>query len=489
MTLADADLGRMTAPCPAEQVDLSQVRVSKRFGLEQGLRPDGTQKIRCVDSCTESGINPCTEATEHLTTDGLDHLFAVMQRVWLDFGVVPHPFKEDIDSAYRRVPVLPEHRWAAHVAFKHGDTVQVAGHLAMPFGASSSVYAWDRVGSALIHIVRTLLKIPVGKYVDDFHGAERPECIEHCKCCVERVIKAILGPTSVSPAKTDWGLPMDDLLGATIDADHYGVTFWPNEKKVVKWAKQLKEILEAKRLTPGAAKKIAGKLSWSAQIVFCRLGRALIRALYNMPRGCTWNWQVESTLKWWLEVFQLQIYQIRPWSMPDTRPVQVFCDARSTPPRLSAVIYTGDGLSFYTDMVPPTALLNMFKDRSDGQICSLELCAIALALCTFHQLCGDQKVRLWSDNRGSENATRKGSAREWDHNHVVHSIWVKAASIRCHRRIDRVPTKDNIADLPSREEYRLLHAMETVFMEPKLDEMFWTEAAWDTVMLQNMLCR
>ena len=105
-----------------------------------------------------------------MTTDGLDHLFAVMQRVWMDFGVVLHPFKEDIDSAYRCVPVVPEHRWAAHVAFKHGDTVQVAGHLAMPFGASSSVYAWDRVGSAFVHIIRSLLKIPIGKYVDDFHG-------------------------------------------------------------------------------------------------------------------------------------------------------------------------------------------------------------------------------------------------------------------------------------------------------------------------------
>ena len=117
-------------------------------------------------------------------------------------------------------------------------------------------------------------------------------------------------------------------------------------------------------------------------------------------------------------------------------------------------------------MVPPTALFNMFKDRSDGQICSLELCAIALALCTFDQLCRDQKVRLWSDFRRSDNATRKGSAREWDHNQVVHSIWVKAVSIRCRIRINRDPTKDNIADLPSREEYRLLHAMETVSMSP-----------------------
>ena len=70
---------------------------------------------------------------------------------------------------------------------------------------------------------------------------------------------------------------------------------------------------------------------------------------------------------------------------------------------------------------------------------------------------------------------------------MVHSIWVKAAALRCHLRIDRVPTKDNIADLPSREEYRLLTAMGTVFVEPVLDEMFWTKKAWDTAKLLSSL--
>ena len=41
MILADAEVGRMTAPRPADQVDLSQVRVSRRLG-----KPDGTHKKR-----------------------------------------------------------------------------------------------------------------------------------------------------------------------------------------------------------------------------------------------------------------------------------------------------------------------------------------------------------------------------------------------------------------------------------------------------------
>ena len=50
--------------------------------------------------------------------------------------------------------------------------------------------------------------------------------------------------------------------------------------------------------------------------------------------------------------------------------------------------------------------------------------------------------------------------------------------IKAHVWIDRVPTKENIADLPSRTEYRLLHDMGAQFVEPVLDDMFWKPEAW-----------
>ena len=151
-TMQDAALGRMTWPADLSQVQLEDVRISHRFGVDQGLKSDGSRKIRCVDSCTESGINPCTEATEHLSTDGLDSLFQVMTWLQEEFGIIPHIFKVDVDSAFRRVPVDPAHRWAAHVAFTHEGQVWTSGHLSMPFGAASSVYAWDRVGAAIVRI-------------------------------------------------------------------------------------------------------------------------------------------------------------------------------------------------------------------------------------------------------------------------------------------------------------------------------------------------
>ena len=43
----------------------------------------------------------------------------------------------------------------------------------MPFGATSSVYAWHRVGNLLTWILLIVAQAPVGRYVDDFFGASR----------------------------------------------------------------------------------------------------------------------------------------------------------------------------------------------------------------------------------------------------------------------------------------------------------------------------
>ena len=486
-TLKSAALGRMTFPCPLEQVDLRSIRVSQRFSVEQGLRKDGSIKVRCVDGCTESGINPCTQKTEHLELDNLDFLFEIMRQIKEQSDIVPHPFKVDIDSAYCRVPIQPQHRWAANVIFAHNDTTYVAGHLAMPFGATSSVFGWSRVGAALVRILRVLLKIPVGIYVDDLHGAERPQCVKHTNEIVVRLIRCVLGQSSVAMHKVAHGLPMQELLGATIDADVNGVSFCPNEEKVKNWCYQIRDILHQKHLPSGAAKKLAGKLSWSAQLVFCRLGRAMLRPLYNVKRGQSWSPKVESALTWWLEVLSLQVLQVRPWVWPASRPVQIYCDAAGAPARLAAVVFTDDGRTFYTDVAPPQSLLDYFIDRSDNQICSLELCAIALGLSTFGHFCTGRKVHVWSDNSGSENAVRRGSAKVWDHNEVVHAIWAKAAMLQCHMRVDRVPTEVNIADLPSRHSYNLLREMQAEFVPPVLDEFFWNEQAWNTIWLKDTL--
>ena len=97
LTQADALLGRMKPPRKAADTDLSYVRLVPRFGVEQGLREDGSVKVRAIDNMSwclgpddvkqalskkkqkELSINGCTVVPVEIRHDHVDELALVMR--------------------------------------------------------------------------------------------------------------------------------------------------------------------------------------------------------------------------------------------------------------------------------------------------------------------------------------------------------------------------------------------------------------------------
>ena len=73
---------------------------------------------------------------------------------------------------------------------------------------------------------------------------------------------------------------------------------------------------------------------------------------------------------------------------------------------------------------------------------------------------------------GAEHGTAKGSARAFDHNALVHSVWMQALMQRFQLWAYRVPTDDNLSDLPSRNEYGILRELEAVWHEPCMASLY-----------------
>lgn len=65
-----------------------------------------------------------------------------------------------------------------------------------------------------------------------------------------------------------------------------------------------------------------------------------------------------------------------------------------------------------------------------------------------------------------------GSTRCFDQNCIVHSIWKKLVLLGANAWIDRVPTKDNISDDPSREGYELHELLGAKKVEAAWDDIF-----------------
>ena len=299
----------------------------------------------------------------------------------------------------------------------------------------------------------------------------RPECVEHAMLCLARLVRVLLGKDAIENKKLDHGSSLV-VLGAEIRFQYDHFSCRPAPSTVAKCMKVIKHAMDSKLLLAGDAQKLAGRLNWSTQHLFNRLGRAMLRPIYGQKfsRRGTIGPLLLTALRWWAYVLELQIAENRGWNQQLMAPVHLYVDARSTPPRCAAVIFI-DGRVLFTDGPPGDRHMSHIKKRGDGDIMSLELMAIAVGLATFADELSGRQVWIFEDNTGAEATTQKGSSKADDHNLLVHEIWTLALLHRMSLWVDRVPSDDNLADLPSREEYDLLHKMGAVWRKPQIPDL------------------
>ena len=253
----------------------------------------------------------------------------------------------------------------------------------------------------------------------------------------------------------------------------------PSQQKVVAWCNQIQEALTAGYLAPGAASKLAGRLSWGAGALFRRLGRAMLRPIFDQKtrRDGKISPELAAALQWWLQVLKSGLAELKEWRAPPQQPLHLFCDASGSPPHLGAVLVYDDA-AFYTDLVPSHQLMEAFRHRRDNQIMGLELLAISLGLSSFERLLAGRNVIIHCDNSGAESAVRRGTAVSLDHAQLVHAQWTHAAEHGISLWVERVSTDDNIADLPSRNEFQVLEQAGAQYVDPVLREQYWELETW-----------
>ena len=103
-------------------------------------------------------------------------------------------------------------------------------------------------------------------------------------------------------------------------------------------------------------------------------------------------------------------------------------------------------------------------------------------LSVSEEIISGRNLHIFTDNAGAEHSTARGYAKLFDHTCVVHSIWLKALELGTGIFVSRVPSKLNLADDPSREDYRLLERMGAVRRKPWIDPRFLQRDAWASLL-------
>jgi hypothetical protein len=276
-TISEISSGRMTEFAPLIPDSL----VTRRFPVVH-RSSKRKMKVRIIDDFKESRINSLCEISGRIRMGSISNLVEIAHRMWRshpDRHI--HISKADFSKAYRACPIKEDHLPFCRCVISHEGHLVTSGQLAMPFGAVSAVYAWDRLGEAITAILRESMLLPVDRYVDDLFWIDWAETSSDTLSQVLELV-SIIGLT-LDPDKSDVPSPKMDILGASVQliqsTHRLLVKTAIDQAKASFWIQELSDLLSSKVISSGHFERMAGKLAFACFAAFGRSARSRLNSI------------------------------------------------------------------------------------------------------------------------------------------------------------------------------------------------------------------
>ena len=448
-TLEDIRVGRM-GPLTQPGVG-AQPPFTRRFGVSQ-RSSHGETKVRCIDDFAQSLINDTVIVGRRIRMGSISDLVESARRLHAAQPLEGlHVLKSDFQAAYRSCPILPERVSLANILVRDPatGTVSASAQWAMPFGAVSAVYAWDRLGEAITAILRKVFLFPASRYVDDLFmpvwasiSAETREILLE----VVDIFGAVL-----SPAKTPPPSAQMTVLGILVSVTNVGITLTIEKERLAFWQEELQRLrtLRGPRRRDLAC-RMAGRLEFAASAAWGSSLRARFNGLYDISNGTRDPARAEQDIEWLLRLMDgdppSRVIDLVPRA---DVPVILYTDASGHPLNgLGAVLVDGDSVSWTSSTCPAKVLEALTSRRT--QINPLEICGVILGLWTFGRNIASRRLLVFIDNQAALGAISKGRSPIPDFNELVFYARGICSSLSINPVFKWVPSELNWADAPSR---------------------------------------
>ena len=247
----------------------------------------------------------------------------------------------------------------------------------------------------------------------------------------------------------------------------------------------MRSILKAGRLTSGAASTIRGKLQFAISTAWGKLGRAGLQPFMTRQYHEGTRSRLTTALLMALTFFVtlLPIMPARELKLFDDGlpTVCIFSDAAwEKKGTLGWIIYipdpTGgdDDRGYYSYYVVPAWLMNLFVKKKT-YIGQLEILAAMAPYLSMPSLLMNRDVYHWIDNTSAISCLLHGYSGKPDSAMLVNVFHMFNAALRCNIFWDFVKSADNISDLPSRGNFKLMIDMGMTWVETDIPALeHWT---------------
>ena len=396
----------------------------------------------------------------------------------------------DHEGAYRNFPLRDPRE--AYLLLWTPKGLTLWRHNVLLFGATASVWAYNRMGDVMCFLSRVLGLVPMLHYVDDYGSVDAPPLARSAFDFFVN-FNATLN-LRTKPSKAQEPAVTHKMQGVDIHMQSHQILLCPTESRKTKLKQEITTCLTKNRMAPDLAAKVAGKLVFVNTTTFGKVGRAPTKQLYQRQHM---DPSLPDTLTNALEIALRTLVHI----LDTISPRSVSCKG----PRRGDVIYAdaffllGDRMkaahSMLKDHCPngpvsvgkltngwgavylpcadmqvkglairgsvPDALLQRFTSNK-AYIYFLEAFAQLITVFFFCTVL-DPLVTNFIDNEAAKHAVIKGYCRERAMCNLLGSFWCLCAQNGINPWLERVTSDANPSDEISRDIWDLvMHEQWTV---------------------------
>ena len=442
-----------SAAAVTEALGHSNWRIMRRFVIEQGA------KLRPIDDGLEAQLNSASTSTIRLDLQDADYVIALTLELGKTRGLDWVGKTLDLSKAYKQLSIKPSHRDLAVVFFRdqQGNARYYIPN-ALMFGSTAAVYAFNRVSRSIWFLINVLLKVPSAVYFDDYPMFAPKKAAPETDALVSDFLDLLGWRHDRTGPKGKPFAPSLDVLGMTLDLTNLKpagiVTLKNKEGRVEKISSNILGIQQSGSMSLAEAQEIHGLLNFATGYF---AGRSLTYSCFKIfslvDKG---NFQSRQ-LKAWCEEVLVLLESVRPRTIPitiNTKTALVFTDGswESGVGGLGAVLLdesTGSSVVIQ-DEVHGSLLLLWKGTVGDQLICQIELLAMVLIRWQWMHELHNRRVLLFVDNNSARGGTIKGRSNSPSMDDLVKAFYSIEVHMPSFWWIERVPSKSNPADEPSR---------------------------------------
>ena len=445
---------------------------ARRFGVRQG------GKIRPVDDFSQFLINSTVTCHEKIDLEGIDHICATARhflgawdrdngrQCWLsesDHQLLGRCL--DLKQAYKQLVRHPEDRWVSVLAVvcPTDGEVYFFEAVALPFGAISSVLAFNRVARSMRTILSRLFKLVVTNFFDDFCQLEVDQLQSSAWKTAEMVMELLGWDISMGDDKRRPFEKSFEILGAVVSFESSPcrcIRVSNKESRIVQIQDMYRELEKSMKssISRSFLESLKGRLLYAAGHTYGRCTQLACQLLHRVANvGAKVDVTPELVHCVCMAVESLaeaRPREIFPWK--HEKPILVFTDGAVENDYKdvsfgAVMVDASSGKSFVFGAAISEHLVN--KWQSDGRrqvISQAELYPILVAKETWCNHLASRSILWFTDNESARMALVRSFSPVVDNFSLLQVNAKLDMELQSRHWYSRVPSKSNIADAASR---------------------------------------